>query len=329
MSILRSSTRAAAAAAALLLAAFALCSGTAARKLQQEKQQATFIIGFNGSAPARDALRGAVVAAGCSLGFFHKEAGIAFAKCPAGITLTIASFPASLNVSVVEPDQEHGPPDDDDPKGKEDDDKPAAPAATPGATSSTPGKFYTGPLTGAAGEPNDTLWHAQPFTGRRTFNPDIVNKFDMNASKSFVNVPFGAVMNVSTFGAINIAGVIAAEANNGIGVVGLAYGATLIGVQVLNGTSSSPASTIIEAVIYAAERKDKGGGGADVITITSCKNGDHGAMRNTTYYNMDSLDRTVIKAAILRGAVLPPGNPGEMRNFFGAGIINVPRTLGL
>ncbi|KAG2482167.1 hypothetical protein HYH03_018884 [Edaphochlamys debaryana] len=36
-----------------------------------------------------------------------------------------------------------------------------------------------------------------------------------------------------------------------------------------------------------------------------------------------------IKTAIMRGAVLPPGNAGEMRRIFGAGIINVPRTLGL
>ncbi|KAG2486290.1 hypothetical protein HYH03_014995 [Edaphochlamys debaryana] len=36
-----------------------------------------------------------------------------------------------------------------------------------------------------------------------------------------------------------------------------------------------------------------------------------------------------VKAAIVRGAVLPPGNPGEMRKIYGAGIINVPRTLGL
>ncbi|KAG2485386.1 hypothetical protein HYH03_015872 [Edaphochlamys debaryana] len=36
-----------------------------------------------------------------------------------------------------------------------------------------------------------------------------------------------------------------------------------------------------------------------------------------------------IKTAILRGAVRPPGGIPEMNSLYGAGIINVPRTLGL
>ncbi|KAG2487392.1 hypothetical protein HYH03_013961 [Edaphochlamys debaryana] len=36
-----------------------------------------------------------------------------------------------------------------------------------------------------------------------------------------------------------------------------------------------------------------------------------------------------IKTAIKRGAVMPPGNAGEMRKYFGSGLINVPNTLGL
>ncbi|KAG2487393.1 hypothetical protein HYH03_013962 [Edaphochlamys debaryana] len=39
--------------------------------------------------------------------------------------------------------------------------------------------------------------------------------------------------------------------------------------------------------------------------------------------------RTIIKTAIKRGAVMPPGNAAELKKYFGNGYINVPNTLGL
>ncbi len=59
-----------------------------------------------------------------------------------------------------------------------------------------------------------------------------------------------------------VAGIIAASANNGKGVVGAAYGATIMPVKALNSSGSGNAANIAEAIIWATDN------GADVINLS-------------------------------------------------------------
>ena len=60
----------------------------------------------------------------------------------------------------------------------------------------------------------------------------------------------------------HVAGIIAAEANNGTGVAGVAPGASLLPVRVLDAQGSGTADQLAEAVRYAADK------GADVINLS-------------------------------------------------------------
>ncbi|KAG2500974.1 hypothetical protein HYH03_000796 [Edaphochlamys debaryana] len=87
---------------ALALIALSCSRTTASRVLkQQPAADVTNMMGFSGS-PSRDALSGAVAAAGCTLDFFTLEAGLATALCPSGVTLSTATpgF-ADLGVNIV------------------------------------------------------------------------------------------------------------------------------------------------------------------------------------------------------------------------------------
>jgi serine protease len=59
-----------------------------------------------------------------------------------------------------------------------------------------------------------------------------------------------------------VAGVIAESTNNGLGLTGLAYGATIMPVRVLDGNGWGDASTISKGIIYAAKH------GAQVINLS-------------------------------------------------------------
>ncbi|KAG2498275.1 hypothetical protein HYH03_003536 [Edaphochlamys debaryana] len=162
-----------------------------------------------------------------------------------------------------------------------------AAAATGGPNASPTGTFFTGPLLD---EPNDEWWPyqwaprsigapaawAQGINGRcarvavvdgsfGTLNPDLVNKFDMSVTKSFADIGFE--VDADEPHGQWVAGVIGAEANNGVCVAGVAYGSTLIGIQVFGTAREALFSTVAQAIIYAAERKSKGGAGADIINL--------------------------------------------------------------
>ncbi|KAG2485286.1 hypothetical protein HYH03_015961 [Edaphochlamys debaryana] len=291
----------------LVLPAFlALLSCADSRQLKQQAPEVKFLIGFAGT-PARVELDAAVSAAGCSLGdFLSVDAGIATAKCPAGVRLS-TSTPGftGLGVNLVAQDVHFTLSEDTQSAIAEpltSQRRTSASAGTTTTGSATTNGFYTGPITG---EPNDPLWAyqwaprsieapkawAQGINGRcvrvgvvdgyfGTLNPDIKNKFDTNVSKSFADIsfetdPVGGVPHGQW-----VSGVIGAEANNGWSVMGVAYGSTLLGVQVFGSSSGAPFSTIVEGILYAAQRKDKGGAGADIINLSlgalGTKNADPG-----------------------------------------------------
>jgi subtilisin family serine protease len=120
--------------------------------------------------------------------------------------------------------------------------------------------------------------------GIRSTHLDIAPELDLAASRSFVPgatpgtfVPFntdfsirrstGACDSTDTFWhATHVAGIIAAPGNN-LGTVGIAPGATIIGVKVLH-CGSGAFSWILNGVVYAATPISEGGAGADIINMS-------------------------------------------------------------
>jgi lantibiotic leader peptide-processing serine protease len=95
---------------------------------------------------------------------------------------------------------------------------------------------------------------------------DIAPNLDVAHSTSFVP---GQAFNqdVGTFWhGTHVAGIVAA-ADNGTGTIGIAPGATLIGVKVLHNGSGSFAQ-VIEGILYASDPIASGGGGADIINMS-------------------------------------------------------------
>src|SRR5207248_11658742 len=73
----------------------------------------------------------------------------------------------------------------------------------------------------------------------------------------------------SSFGfshATHVAGIIAAE-HNGIGTIGIAPEATIIGVKALHANSAT-FTAVIQAIVYAATPISEGGAGADIINMS-------------------------------------------------------------
>lgn len=95
---------------------------------------------------------------------------------------------------------------------------------------------------------------------------DIAPNLDAKRSVSFVpGVPFNKDAGTFWHGT-HVAGIIAAPAN-GLGTVGIAPEATIIGVKVLD-KGSGAFSWVISGIIYAATPIDEKGGGADIINLS-------------------------------------------------------------
>jgi lantibiotic leader peptide-processing serine protease len=95
---------------------------------------------------------------------------------------------------------------------------------------------------------------------------DLRANLDVAASASFVP-GFAYNQDVGTFWhGTHVAGIVAAG-DNGIGTVGIAPDATLIGVKVLH-NGSGAFEWILNGIIYAATPREAGGGGADVINMS-------------------------------------------------------------
>ena len=95
---------------------------------------------------------------------------------------------------------------------------------------------------------------------------DLDGQVDVAASRSFVP-EFAFNQDTGTFWhGTHVAGIVAAEAN-GIGTVGIAPEATIIGVKVLHNGSGS-FGWIIQGILYAATPLSEGGAGAQVINMS-------------------------------------------------------------
>ena len=95
---------------------------------------------------------------------------------------------------------------------------------------------------------------------------DIAPNLDVARSASFV-VGFNFNQDVGTFWhGTHVAGIVAAR-GNGIGTVGIAPAATIIGVKVLHNGSGTFAS-VIQGILYAATPIAEGGAGANIINMS-------------------------------------------------------------
>ncbi len=95
---------------------------------------------------------------------------------------------------------------------------------------------------------------------------DLVGQVDLAHSVSFVP---GYAFNEDTgtfWHATHVAGIIAAK-DNGIGTIGIAPGATIIGIKALHNGSGS-FGAVIQGILYASTPIEEGGAGADIINMS-------------------------------------------------------------
>lgn len=102
--------------------------------------------------------------------------------------------------------------------------------------------------------------------GIHSTHVDLDANIDVAASKSFVP-GFAFNQDTGTFWhGTFVAGIVAAE-DNGIGTIGVAPQATIIGVKVLHG-GGGLVSAIIQGILYAATPLSEGGAGAHIINMS-------------------------------------------------------------
>ena len=95
---------------------------------------------------------------------------------------------------------------------------------------------------------------------------DLNGSVDVAHSASFVP-PFAFNQDVAGFShATHVAGIVAAR-DNGVGTIGVAPGATIIGVKVLHNGSGS-FGAVIQGIVYAATAISQGGAGANIINMS-------------------------------------------------------------
>jgi subtilisin family serine protease len=95
---------------------------------------------------------------------------------------------------------------------------------------------------------------------------DLVGQIDTAASRSFVP-GFAYNQDTGTFWhGTHVAGIVAAK-DNAIGTIGIAPGATIVGVKVLH-NGSGQFAWIIQGILYASTPLAEGGAGADIINMS-------------------------------------------------------------
>ncbi len=102
--------------------------------------------------------------------------------------------------------------------------------------------------------------------GIHSTHQDLDANLDVARSTSFVP-GFAFNQDVGTFWhGTHVAGIVAAE-DNALGTIGVAPGATIIGVKVLHNGSGS-FGQVIQGILYAGTPLSQGGGGADIINMS-------------------------------------------------------------
>jgi subtilisin family serine protease len=234
------------------------------------------ILGANGALPAN--LEASVQAAGGRLTTVIPEIGVAFAEPVApGFAAAAAGIGGVESVSpdvvlqYTATEAMAGPGAEVSAEAAANADGPAAQAASLGDDET----FYSFQWAPAAVNAPEA-WSAG-YTGRgvrvavldgaiHSAHIDLAANLDVAASRSFVP-GFNFNQDGGTFWhGTHVAGIVAAG-DNGVGTVGIAPNATLIGVKVLH-NGSGAFEWILNGIIYAAKPLAEGGAGADVINMS-------------------------------------------------------------
>lgn len=138
---------------------------------------------------------------------------------------------------------------------------------------------------------------------------DLIGQIDVARCASFVP-GYAWNQDVGTFWhATHVAGIIAAK-DNGIGTIGIAPGATIIGVKVLH-NGSGAFSWIIQGILYASTPIDEGGAGADIINMSlGALFPKGGGNTGAGYYLVAALNKAVNYAGQHTLVVSAAGNNG-------------------
>ena len=152
-----------------------------------------------------------------------------------------------------------------------------ADALDPGSTAAggSDETFYNLQWAVRAIDADDALAAGQIGTGARVAiidggiqgaHLDLSGQIDVARSVSFVP-GFAWNQDVGSFWhGTHVAGIVAAS-DNGVGTIGIAPGATLIGVKVLHGGGGT-FGAVISGIMYASTPIAEGGGGADIINMS-------------------------------------------------------------
>lgn len=154
---------------------------------------------------------------------------------------------------------------------------------------------------------------------------DLDAQIDQVASTSFVP---GQAYNtdVGTFWhGTHVAGIIAAE-DNGIGTIGIAPGATIIGVKVLHGGSGS-FGAVIAGILYASTPLAEGGAGADIINMSLGATFNKGGGNTGAGPLVAALNKAVNYAGKNTLVVCSAGNDALDLDHSG-NVVHVPGTSG-
>lgn len=162
-------------------------------------------------------------------------------------------------------------------------------------------------------------------TGIHSAHIDLDNNIDFTASKSFVP-GFKFNQDIGTFWhGTHVAGIVAAE-DNGVGTIGVAPKATIIGVKVLHGGSGS-FGQVIAGILYAATPLSEGGAGADIINMSLGATFPRGVENTGVGLLIGALNKAVNFAARNTLVVSSAGNDALDLDHSGS-FISVPAQSG-
>ncbi|HBE79881.1 MAG TPA: hypothetical protein DDW65_19195 [Firmicutes bacterium] len=100
----------------------------------------------------------------------------------------------------------------------------------------------------------------------------------------------------------HVAGIIAGQANNGIGITGIASGCKIMPIKVLDDDGSGSDANIIEGIKYATDH------GAEVINMSLGGPGENDALQEAINYAIKRGVSVVVAAGNENGSIDTPGN---------------------
>jgi len=218
-----------------------------------------YVFTANTWGPAQDA---AVAAAGGSVTFSHRKCGIGIASSAAPNFLDLAMASGAFKTGAKDMLVEWQPPTREG--------EVIEAAVTPGDETFINLMWNIQAVQAegawAAGYTGNGVRVAVIDGGIYDTHVDLVGRVDIAASRSFVP-GFEFNQDTGTFWhATHVAGIIAAN-DNGIGTIGIAPGATIIGIKALHNGSGS-FGAVIAGILYASTPLAEGGAGADIINLS-------------------------------------------------------------